>query len=104
MIEFYSLQRRANAKSSLLHMDAHRSQSICSSQKENYILSIDQALAKFRAQNLDYFDIFEREVTPSFKKAQPCGRCKVCIKVNKRVCDAKKRVYKHRSYDVKHIL
>jgi len=68
-----------------------RSQSICSSQKENYILSIDQALAKFRAQNLDYFDIFEREVTPSFKKAQPCGRCKVCIKVNKRVCDAKRK-------------
>ena len=59
--------------------------------KENYILSIDQALAKFRAQNLDYFDIFEREVTPSFKKAQPCGRCKVCIKVNKRVCDAKRK-------------
>ena len=66
-----------------------RSQLICSSQKENYIVSIDQALSKFRAQNLDYFDIFEQGTTPSLKKAQPCGNCKVCIKANKRVLDAK---------------
>jgi len=68
-----------------------RNQLLCSSQKENYIISIDQALAKFRAKNLDYFDIFEGETSSSLQKARPCGNCEVCTKVHKRVRNAKRK-------------
>lgn len=68
-----------------------RTQSILSTQKENYIIAIDQALSKFRVKNLEYFDMSEQEISTDLKKLNPCGHCKICLRANKRISDTTRR-------------
>ena len=68
-----------------------RTQSILSTQKENYIIAIDQALSKFRVKNLEYFDMSEQEISTDLKKLNPCGHCKICLRANKRISDTIRR-------------